>query len=141
MKNQKIKLLLIILLLLIISLPIFSQNKKQKESYYRDFFADTIKGKTEVLLNDKSRVDIVTDSFAIEVDFAEKWAESIGQSLYYAEKLNKKPAILIIIDGYNDEKYLKRLVTVISKLNVKLWVIDYNNNDFKEVIIKCDYNY
>lgn len=82
MKKQSLKIILLIILLLIISLPIFSQNKKQKESYYRDFFADTIKGKTEVVLNDKSRVDIVTDSFAIEVDFAEKWAESIGQTLY-----------------------------------------------------------
>ena len=141
MKKQSIKIILIIILLLIISLPIFSQNKKQKEAYYRDLFADSIKGKTEVILNDKSRVDVVTDSFAIEVDFAEKWAESIGQSLYYAEKLNKKPAILLIIDGYNDEKYLRRLITVISKLNIKLWVIDFNNNDWKEVVIKCDYNY
>ena len=33
---------------------------------------------------DGTRCDILTDTHAIEVDFADKWAEAIGQSLNYA---------------------------------------------------------
>ena len=33
---------------------------------------------------DGARCDILTETHAIEVDFADKWAEAFGQSLNYA---------------------------------------------------------
>ena len=39
---------------------------------------------------DGTRCDILTDTHAIEVDFADKWAEAIGQSLKYATQTGKK---------------------------------------------------
>ena len=88
------KKLIILVLFLLISLLSFSQ--RIQERYFENLFADDIKGETEVTLSDRSRVDIITDTFAIEVDFAKKWAESIGQSLFYSYALNKKPGILLI---------------------------------------------
>ncbi len=35
-------------------------------------------GQTEVVLDDGTRCDCVTDEYAIEFDFADKWAEAIG---------------------------------------------------------------
>ena len=40
----------------------------------------------EVVMKDGTRCDILTSTHAIEVDFAKKWAEAIGQSLNYASK-------------------------------------------------------
>ena len=48
------------------------------ESYYQDIFAAEISGQTEVTAGDGTRCDILTDSYAIEVDFARKWGEAIG---------------------------------------------------------------
>ncbi|MFA5207270.1 MAG: hypothetical protein WC428_01175 [Candidatus Paceibacterota bacterium] len=118
------------LLLLLVSLTAFSQ-RHQHEKYYQDKFAELIYGRTEVVLDDRARVDIVTDTFAIEVDFAPKWAESIGQSLYYAEKLHKKAGVLLIIKGNDDQRYTERLITIAKKYNITIWFIDYTSEKWK----------
>lgn len=41
-------------------------------------------------------VDCVTDDYAIEVDFTNKWAEAIGQSLMYAAELERLPGIILV---------------------------------------------
>lgn len=122
--------ILTIILLLFLSISTWGQLPKQKESYYRDLFAPVMNGQTEVVLRDKARVDIVTDTFAIEVDFAPKWAEAIGQSLYYADRLNKKPAILFVVDGKQENRYIFRLLTVTRKYGITVWILDYNTNKF-----------
>jgi hypothetical protein len=106
------------------------QIPRQKEVYYQNIFAKAINGQIEYTLQDKSRVDIVTDEYAIEVDFASKWAEAIGQSLYYAERLNKKPGILLVVDGKNENRYIFRLLTVTRKYDITVWILDYNTQKF-----------
>ena len=51
----------------------------------------------EVVMNDGTRCDILTATHAIEVDFAKKWAEAIGQSLHYALHTGKRPAVALIV--------------------------------------------
>jgi len=118
---------ILVLILLFIFTNSYSQEiinhyVKLNESYYQNNFASQINGRTEVVLDDKARVDIVTDTFAIEVDFAEKWGESVGQSLYYSRKLNKKAGILLIINPTTDEKYLKRLILATKNENITIWL-------------------
>ena len=72
-----------IVLLLLLALPLFG---KQSERYYQEKFAREIGGQVEVVMKDGTRCDILTATHAIEVDFAKKWAEAIGQSLNYASK-------------------------------------------------------
>ena len=126
------------LLLMLVSLTAFSQ--KQHEKYYQNKVAERIHGKTEIVLDDKTRADIVTDTFAIEVDFAHKWAESIGQSLHYAYKLHKKAGIVLIVDGIKDDKYIQILMPLADKYNITVWVIFINDNSWGKVeaIIKND---
>src|SRR5687768_10670975 len=50
----------------------------------------------EHVLPDGARVDCLSDTHAIEVDFSEKWAEGLGQALYYAARTGKVPAIILI---------------------------------------------
>lgn len=41
-------------------------------------------------------VDCLTPHLAIEIDWTEKWAESIGQSLHYAAETGLLPAVILI---------------------------------------------
>ena len=78
----------------------------------------------EVILPDKARVDCVTATHAIEFDFAPKWAESIGQALYYGEVLQKQPGIVLIIENLEkDQKYINRVKTVAVKNGITLWLM------------------
>jgi len=101
-----------------------SATKKLNERYYQINLCNKFDGKTEYVLKDRTRVDCLTDEYAIEVDFAKKWAESIGQSLYYAHMTNKKPAVGIIIDTQKDKRYFDRLNVMAKKYNITIFIID-----------------
>jgi len=122
-----------LILLLLLTITVFSQ--KQHEKYYQKRFAEYIHGKTEIVLDDRTRADIVTDTFAIEVDFAHKWAESIGQSLHYADMLHKKAGVLLIVNEKKDNKYIDTLMSVAIKQNITVWLIFINDNTWEKVNI------
>ncbi len=98
-------------------------NVKKDEKYYQNKMCSEFGGKTEYVLFDKTRVDCLTPEYAIEVDFAKKWAEGIGQALYYAEVTKKKPAVALIV-GEDDTKYLERIQTVADKFDIKIIVLE-----------------
>jgi hypothetical protein len=106
-----------------LSLKKEEDGAKRDEKYYQTKMCGEFGGKMEYVLFDKARVDCLTDEYAIEVDFAKKWAEGIGQSLYYAEITQKKPAIGVIV-GEGDEKYLSRIKTVADKYDIKIILLD-----------------
>ena len=98
------------------------KSHKYYEKDYQRVWCSASGGTTEYVLPDKARVDCVTETHAIEFDFAQKWAESIGQSLYYGKKLNKQPGIVLIVEnGTKDAKYINRLKTVAEDSNISLW--------------------
>ena len=75
----------------------------------------------EYRLSDRTRVDCLTTTHAIEVEFASKWAESIGQSLFYSIMTGKKAGVYLIIERDKDYKYLKRLEIVAKKYNIDIF--------------------
>ncbi|MBO8430359.1 hypothetical protein IAC76_03140 [Spirochaetes bacterium] len=79
------------------------------EAYYVSQWCSDDFGKREFVLWDNTRVDCLTKDYAIEFDFAKKWAESIGQALYYAKMTGKKPAVTLILTQLEDYKYVKRI--------------------------------
>jgi len=111
-------------------LATFTQAKHlHKEKDYQKYFCKILGGVTEYRLKDKTRVDCLLDDYAIEVDFAQKWAESIGQSLYYASQTSRKAAVLLIMeDNIKDQKYLRRLEDVSQEHKIDIWTI---NKDFE----------
>ena len=122
---------IIIVLILLIALPIIiyattypfnnvnpmirNEAHKYKEADYVNAYC---KGIVEYKLLDKTRVDCLTDEYAIEFDWAKKWAESVGQSLYYAKKTGKKPAVAIIMKSPTDERYIKRIEEVDKNITI-----------------------
>lgn len=117
-----------VIVILIIGLYFRLQSEPEKEvkkneKYYQTIICNDLDGKMEYVLPDKTRVDCLTDEYAIEVDWARKWAEGVGQSLYYAHMTDKKPSIGLIV-GNKDQKYLKRLKKISDDLGIKVIVLD-----------------
>tara|TARA_R110002020_G_scaffold376130_3_gene587280 strand:+ start:8141 stop:8539 length:399 start_codon:yes stop_codon:yes gene_type:complete len=80
-------------------------------------------GEVEHRLWDLTRVDLLTEEYAIEADWSYKWAEGIGQSLYYAEVTGKKPAVMILVKDIKKEtRYIYRLQTVAAKHDIKVFI-------------------
>lgn len=92
----------------------------QVEMYYENEWCTTDFGRKEVILWDMTRVDCMTKDYAIEFDFAKKWAEAIGQSLYYSKLTGKSPAIVLILTSPTDYRYVKRLERLDNGIKVFL---------------------
>lgn len=100
-----------------------TKDVKKNEKYYQTIFCDKLNGIMEYKLKDKTRVDCLTDEYAIEVDWAKKWAEAVGQSLYYAHSTNRKPSIALIVSS-EDERFIKRAMILSKEHNIKLYLIE-----------------
>jgi len=134
----------IILVSLIIFSFTFQANAKKKESYYQDIHCDNLDGIAEYKLEDRTRIDCLTNTKAIEHDFAPKWAECAGQAIYYAEKINiicdnlsdnekkqltfsceykRKPVCTLIGTEKQFERYIPRIETINKNLINKIEII------------------
>lgn len=70
------------------------------------------------------RVDCLLPDYAVEVDFASKIYQGIGQAMYYSAETGRLPAVLLIIeDPVNEDKYLKKLEQVQKMHGLKYWII------------------
>lgn len=75
------------------------------------------------IIDDGSRIDLLNDEYAFEADWAHKWTEAVGQSLFYALKTNRKPAIILLIkDEKKDQHFVDRCKLVCDKYRITLFV-------------------
>ena len=93
----------------------------QVEAYYQNEWCTADFGIKEAILWDMTRVDCMTKDYAIEFDFAKKWAESIGQALYYSKLTGKAPAVVLILTSPTDYRYVKRIERLDN--GIKLFLI------------------
>ena len=121
------RVLIVLLISIVFPLCVFAQTPKNHKYFEKDYqkvWCDAHCGTTEVILSDRARVDCVTATHAIEFDFAPKWAESIGQALYYGYALNKKPGIVLIIENKEkNQKYINRVKAVAEIYGITLWTM------------------
>jgi hypothetical protein len=110
---------------LIIAQPAKAKHA-HKESWYQEKWCSEHGGVTEVVLSDKSRVDCVTSTHAIEFDFSKKWTEAVGQSLFYSMHTGKRAGIVLIIETERDRRYWLRLNSTIQhySLPIDTWVTE-----------------
>ena len=114
---------LLLIILLLFMLPV-SAKHMFREEVYQAYWCGQNEGIIEYKLNDKTRVDCLTEQYAVEVDFAPKWAECVGQALYYGQKTKRCPAcVLILENGEKDLKYLRRLRYVAYKKGIRTFTI------------------
>jgi hypothetical protein len=75
----------------------------------------------EVRLPDGTRVDLLTDEEAIEVDWAKKWAEAIGQALYYADATKRRPAVILLLTAPTDQRYVDRCQRIAKRYGIRVY--------------------
>ncbi len=100
-----------------------AQAKQQNESWYQQVWCDSHGGKSEFRLNDYTRIDCLTTKYAIEMDFAHKWHEAVGQALHYARKTGLNPGIVLVLKKPGDHFYITELNKTLEyfQLPVKVW--------------------
>lgn len=82
-----------LLILLFLPLAVMADDLNEVD-YVKKFCPED---RDEFILPDKTRVDCLTD-YATEFDYCEKWAEGVGQALYYSAMTGKPPAITLICE-------------------------------------------
>ncbi len=112
----------VIIIFCFCALPVLAKHL-QAESEYQKQWCEKRGGEIEYRLHDGTRVDCLTDKLAVEVDFAPKWHECIGQALYYAQQTKRIPACVLILENpIKDMRYVYRLrKAVYNKKNIKIF--------------------
>jgi len=90
------------------------------ERYYQDKINEVLQGQTEFKNTDNTRVDILTEDVAWEVDFAHKWYEAVGQAVHYAMLTGRKPGIILIAEDEKSEEYVARAKRAVKITGVML---------------------
>jgi len=119
-----------------VSAATLSAKHQHLESWYADALAEQLAGaRTEVRMKNGTRCDVLATHHSIEVEFAAKWCEAIGQSLNYASQTGRLGAIALILENGSDERFLVRLRQVISwhQLSIAVIVMRPFNADGLEI--------
>ena len=109
------------LLLFLMPVVALAAPKVHPEAWYQERWCKKQGGVTEFHLLDRTRVDCLLDGYAVEVDFAGKWAEAIGQSLYYASQTQREPGVVLILESLDDLRYVERIQAV--DRGIRLWYV------------------
>lgn len=96
-----------------------------RETEWSKWVAFKLGGEAEARTFDGSRCDVLTDEFAIEVEWVKKWKESVGQALFYAAAFGRKPKIILLTRGKpNEELYYLRASVVCNAGGIELETLD-----------------
>lgn len=118
---MKLKLSITFFLLIFPCMACSTVHQNQyNERWYQERWCQKHAGRMEVVLPDKTRCDCLTNTHAVEFDFGKKWAEAIGQSLYYSLQTGKKAGIVLILKSPKDHKYWIRLNSTIKHYNLPI---------------------
>ena len=97
----------------------------EREADYVTLLNQHFEGELEVRV-ESGRVDILTQEFAIEVDYAPKWKQAIGQALWYGLQTNTQPGIILIKQKPAHNKYIIQLGSTLAQFGlaeqIKVWV-------------------
>ncbi|MAL02374.1 MAG: hypothetical protein CMI02_10305 [Oceanospirillaceae bacterium] len=89
----------------VITLPV---NRGSNEKEWTDALANKTQGQSEVQV-DRGRVDVMTDYYAIEIDFIKKWHEGLGQAIHYGDESNRIGVLALIDETNGHEQDLQHL--------------------------------
>jgi hypothetical protein len=98
------------------------------ETYWQDIIQKEIGGEKEYRLDDGTRVDLLFEDKACEIDWANKWAEGIGQSIYYGLKTERPPLVILLAKKDGWEKYRDR----VEYCDIECWVYDTRTESWED---------
>jgi len=89
---------------------------QHNESSYQHAWCSAHQGIEEYENEDKTRVDCLTKNYAVEFDFANKWAEAVGQAEHYAQMTGKRGLVVLILEKPDEEKIYFNRVKKLSEV-------------------------
>jgi len=100
-------------------------KRLQHEKWYQEQWCQKQNGEMEKVLEDGTRCDCLTDTHAIEVDFADNWYEAVGQSTHYSHQTDKRAGIVLILESPDDKRHWQRLINLVDKseLPIDVWSV------------------
>ena len=120
----------------VISLIIYVNIKREEplsgspafgtERYWQDVIQQETGGEKEYRLDDGTRVDLLFPRQACEIDWADKWAEGVGQSIYYGLKTRRFPLVILLTKKDGWEKYRDR----VEYCGIECWVFDTRTREW-----------
>ncbi len=122
-----------ILTQILLSLVTLSCQAQTYESDFVKLIQKELGGEREVSIT-SGYIDLLTREYAIEVEFANKWKQAIGQALWYGLQSNKKPGIVLIKKSAREHKYVVQLTTALQygglehKVKIWVWPDDFENS-------------
>ena len=151
------KLILISIIFLFNTLPIVASSfdygtnsdgykfvkHQHNEASYQNAWCSAHSGVTEYENKDFTRVDCLTATNAVEFDFANKWAESIGQALHYQLMTGKKAKVVLILENPERQMvYYNRVKALALKYNfdveyVTPAILNLKNGQCSNLECKC----
>lgn len=92
------------------------------EREYQTYWCNKHSGQMEVVMKNGSRADCITDKYAVEVDFANKYHQCHGQAMEYSAQTGKYALCLLIVESDKDLKYVKKLRATRDKKKIPMRV-------------------
>jgi len=114
----------LIILIFMLAAPTLSYGQTERDC--QKVIHEQIGGVMEYRLDDGTRVDLLLPNRAIEIDWATKWGEGVGQSLYYSIKTSRPPVVLLLAKDAKWMKYAKRVETC----GIECWVWNVRTEKF-----------
>lgn len=109
---------LLLFLIVFLAVPVEAKHI-YSEKIYQTQWCNTHKGTMEYVIKTKTqgigRIDCMLPDMVVEVDFAKKWHQCLGQALDYSAHTRKTAACLLIVENEKDWKYVNRLRYTIQK--------------------------
>ncbi len=107
----------------------FDLPSQAPEALWRDYLSEELGAQHEVKV-EGGRVDVMTETEVIEIDWPHKWHEGFGQALHYAGVTGKRPVLAIISYSQDPDKLtaasrekFEMIEKNVSKHGVKLIVL------------------
>lgn len=112
------KKIFLLLLLSFYAIPVYAKYQ-YPEKVYQAQWCNAHKGTMEYVIKKQNesvgRIDCLLPNMAVEVDYAKKWHECLGQALEYSARTKRTPACLLIVESEKDWKFVNRLRYTIQK--------------------------
>jgi len=100
-------------------------RRADNELYWEAIIAAQLHAEAEHRLPCGARVDLLTPTAAIEIDWPKKWAEGVGQALYYGAQTNRRAVVLYLVsDPVAEARYLDRARVAADAGGVEIWLWD-----------------
>ncbi|MEK9628970.1 MAG: hypothetical protein VW455_08100 [Nitrospinota bacterium] len=105
-----------------------------QEADYKKDWCPKHNGEVDYQTHDKSTVDCLTDTHAIEFEVGANWNPAIRKSRSSSVKTGKEPGVVLIIETEADKKHLMTLRKINEKrrLAIKIWSVGL------DVELPCD---